>query len=388
MLAASAFWWVAVLAAQLATGSAPHWAIAPGRAHALLMSFSFMPMFFAGFLFTAGPRWLGLAPVSARRLLPMAVAWLPGWGLFLAGVHLDPALAAAGLALVAASWSLFVWRLLALVRRGTGTERTHLRLIAGACAAGAAALWSAATGTVTGDDALQGAALAAGVWWFLAPVFVIALHRMAPFLGSAVPRLDERHPLWLLAALLGAALLQPALGWALARDDAALPWAALALALDTAAAALVLGLVLRWRRLQNLRIRLLGMLATGLAWLGLAFALQAAGAAQAWAGLDARGTGFAAVHALAMGFFGSIQFAFVSRVSAGRMGRPHAIDATAWALFLVLQAAIVLRIAAAWWPGQPMLLLAAAAPWAAAMIAWSARHVDWYGRPRLDGRPG
>jgi len=96
----------------------------------------------------------------------------------------------------------------------------------------------------------------------------------------------------------------------------------------------------------------------------------------------------AGLHALGMGFFGSIQFAFVTRVCAGQYGRAHAIDGYAWTLFLVVQAAIVLRIAAAWWPELPVLLLAAAALWTTAVLGWSARHVLWYGRPRSDGRPG
>jgi uncharacterized protein involved in response to NO len=393
-LSTSALWWLATLGAHFA-GRDPRWAVAPAHAHALLMSFSFMPMFFAGFLFTAGPRWLALDAVPARRLLPTAAAWMAGWAAFLVGVHADAAIAALGLAVVAAGWTLFAWRLAQLLRRSAVADRTHLRIIASACAIGAAALWAGAAGLGTGRAAWLGAAISVGLWWFLAPVFATAMHRMVPFFGVAAPRLDDTHPLWLLGTLLAVLLLQVPLGWTLTAERhvasgvLAIDATAVALVLvDAAAAALVLALALRWRATQNLRIRLLAMLDVGFAWLGLSLALQAASAAHAWIAGGAGAAPLAGLHALGMGFFGSIQFAFVTRVSAGQYGRAHAIDGYAWTLFLVVQAAIVLRIAAAWWPELPVLLLAAAALWTTAVLGWSARHVLWYGRPRSDGRPG
>ena len=383
-LSTSALWWLATLGAHFA-GWEARWAVAPAHAHALLMSFSFMPMFFAGFLFTAGPRWLALAAVPARRLLPTAAAWLAGWAAFLVGVHADPAIAALGLAVVAAGWTLFAWRLAQLLRRSAVDDRTHLRIIAGACAIGAAALWTGAAGLATGRAAWLGVAISAGLWWFLAPVFATAMHRMVPFFGVAAPRLDERHPEWLLWTLLVVLGLQVPLASGVLANPLL---AALTFIVDGAAAALVLGLALRWRATQNLRIRLLAMLDLGFVWLGLALVLQAASAAQAWWAGEAHQPSIASLHALGMGFFGSIQFAFVTRVSAGQDGRAQAIDGIAWALFLVLQAAVAVRIAAAWLPSTPTLLLAAAALWMIAMLAWAARHARWYGRPRSDGRPG
>jgi len=385
MVSTSALWWLATLATQLVAHRQIRWAVAPAHAHALLMSFSFMPMFFAGFLFTAGPRWLALPALPGRSLLPVAAAWLAGWGIYLAGVHLDPRLAAAGLATVAAGWTLFVWRLAQLLRRSRVADRTHLRVIGCACGIGAAALWAAAAGLAADAAALVGAALAVGLWWFLSPVFATAMHRMVPFFGVAAPRLDERHPEWLLWTLLVVLGLQVPLASGVLANPLL---AALTFIVDGAAAALVLGLALRWRATQNLRIRLLAMLDLGFVWLGLALVLQAASAAQAWWAGEAHQPSIASLHALGMGFFGSIQFAFVTRVSAGQDGRAQAIDGIAWALFLVLQAAVAVRIAAAWLPSTPTLLLAAAALWMIAMLAWAARHARWYGRPRSDGRPG
>jgi uncharacterized protein involved in response to NO len=385
MLAASALWWLAVLLSRAIPGGAVSWALAPGHAHALLMGFSFMPMFFAGFLFTAGPRWLALPPVAAGALLPTAAAWPIGWGLFLVGAHADPTLAAAGLAVVATGWSLFAWRFACMLGASAVADRTHLRIIAGACVAGAIAMWSAASGTALDEPIAVRTALAAGLWWFLAPVFATAMHRMVPFLGVAWPRLDDRHPNWLLWTLVAVLALQVPFASGL---GTARPIVAATLVLDAAASLLVLGLALRWVSIQNLRIRMLAMLHAGFVWLGVALALQAFTAAQALSGAQAHESRLAAAHALGMGFFGSLQLTFVTRVSAGQDGRAQAADDLAWTLFWLLQAAVALRLAAAWRSDLPGLLIAAVALWATVMVAWSMRYARWYGRPRSDGRPG
>ena len=57
LLALSGLWWAGVHVAAAEAASAPPGLPAP-VAHGLVMTFGFMPMFFAGFLFTAGPKWL------------------------------------------------------------------------------------------------------------------------------------------------------------------------------------------------------------------------------------------------------------------------------------------------------------------------------------------
>ena len=54
-----------------------------------------------------------------------------------------------------------------------------------------------------------------------------------------------------------------------------------------------------------------------------------------------------------------------------------------------LQVATVLRLLATVWAVQaPTLLLAAATVWLVVLGAWGVRYGRWYGRPRVDGRPG
>lgn len=371
MLSITAAWWLAVLAAGAFADVAVPWTIAPRIAHAFAMSFAFVPMFFAGFLFTAGPRWLALPPVPAHALLPGCVAWIAGWITFIVGAHANPLLAAAGLALVAAGWTLLALRFARLVLASRAPDRTHPGAIAIACCIGAATLWLAAWSLAATHDRALDLALSAGRWWFVAPVFAAAAHRMVPFFGIAAPCLDERHPDWLLVGWLGLLAMQPLF-------DASLVPSGITAVVDGTAAALVAWLAIRWARTQNLRVRLIAMLHAGFVWFGVALALLAV---SAWSGDDRLRV--AAMHAFGMGFCGSTLLAFVTRVSAAQHGRTHTADDFVWTLFLVVQAAVALRIAAAW---LPAMLVHTAALWALATIAWSARHLLWYGRPREDGR--
>jgi uncharacterized protein involved in response to NO len=76
-------------------------------------------------------------------------------------------------------------------------------------------------------------------------------------------------------------------------------------------------------------------------------------------------------------------------VAAGHSGRAVAADAVVWGLYLVLQAAALLRVVAGLWPALPTVAtLAAALAWASACAGWAWRYGDWLGRPRADGRPG
>ena len=129
MLASTALWWTTVLLAR-ALGQTPAWAVSPPAAHALLKSLGFMPLFIVGFLFTAGPKWLGQPEVHARSLLAPVLAMLVGWFMVLPGLHLHAALAGAGMSLVALGWSRLCWRFVAILRASRAPDRTHARVVA------------------------------------------------------------------------------------------------------------------------------------------------------------------------------------------------------------------------------------------------------------------
>ena len=146
-----------------------------------------------------------------------------------------------------------------------------------------------------------------------------------------------------------------------------------------------------WGLVQSLKNRLLAMLHIGFLWLGLAFLIGGVSQWLAW-GLGMGALGLGALHALTMGCLASLMLAMVTRVSCGHSGRALVADRIAWSLFWLLQAATVLRIAAAV-PGVPgvalpWLLLLAAGLWAGTMGAWGVRLGRWYGCLRADGRPG
>jgi len=81
--------------------------------------------------------------------------------------------------------------------------------------------------------------------------------------------------------------------------------------------------------------------------------------------------------------------AMATRVSCGHGGRTLAADNLAWGLFWLVQLAAVLRVISAWWGAHAGVgLLVASGVWASAVVGWSVRYGRWFGRPRLDGRPG
>jgi uncharacterized protein involved in response to NO len=214
---------------------------------------------------------------------------------------------------------------------------------------------------------------------------------MIPFFtASAMPALDAWRPFWLLGTML-AALWFTAVGEVAQALAWPLPPAAHALlaAVQAPAAALLLWLALRWGLVQSLAIRLLAMLHAGFLWLGVAMALAAASHIRTALFGEAASLGLAPLHALAMGYLGATLVAMATRVVAGHSGRPLAADNIAWAIYWVLQAAVVLRLAAALRPGLPgEVLMLAVLAWAAACAGWAWRYGRWLGRPRIDGRAG
>jgi uncharacterized protein involved in response to NO len=390
MLALAALWWATQLAAR-----ALQWPISMvipvSSSHALLMSLGYMPLFFCGFLFTAGPKWLHLPEVSARSLLPALATMVTGWMITLPGFYTHALIAAAGMTLVAIGWTVLSLKFARMVYASRMSDRTHPALASAACLMGSVMLWLVAIALAFESHQWLRTVVQMALWWFIAPVFAVVSHRMIPFFSaSAIPALDSWRPLWLLWVLLGAVGLE---GWISVAElwwwpqPAALRW--LQVLMEAPVALLLLWLAIRWGLVQSLRIRLLAMLHGGFVWLGLSFALNALSHGLMAQSGDAESLGLAPLHAMTMGYLSATMFAMITRVSNGHGGRKEPADRIAWTLYWVLQTAIVLRVVSALWPTYATpLTLAAIGAWCLAMVGWAIRYGHWFGTPRPDGRPG
>ncbi len=390
VLLLSALWWLWVQASRLGWLPAESLEVSPSLGHGVVMVHGFMPLFFTGFLFTAGPKWLGVPGPDARAVLPAVALQALAWPLWLAGVHLSANLAIAALLLAGTGQALATLRFARLLRASPAEDTAHARVIAIGWAIGTLTLAGLAF-TLWQDD-LDGARrwLHTALWGFVALVYVVVVHRMIPFFtSSTLPLVQLWRPMWVLHALVVTVALKAVGPWLTFAGLSISAWTAFEGFALLVAGFVVLWLAFMWGLAQSLKIRLLAMLHLGFVWLGLGLVIDGAGLVLGWIS-GAPWSPLAALHATTMGFLGSLMLAMVTRVSCGHGGRSLVADRLAWSAFLLLQAATVLRIAAAVAPPAWMgtLTLTVAALWLAVVAPWALRLLRWYGQPRPDGRPG
>ncbi|MDE2427231.1 MAG: NnrS family protein [Burkholderiales bacterium] len=340
--------------------------------HALLMPLGIFPLFILGFTFTAGPRWLGVDAqnqdfllhggtyFSGLMLVVLAseIGWLP--------------LRTSGFALMLSAWAAVSWRWMTLVRQSRAADKRHAQALLLAMCGGAAAitttlLWS------LGWQAAWTVARQLTFFGFLLPIFLTVCHRMLPFFSSSVlVPYTIWKPYTLLAGwLTGCAVLVLAGSLGYAQIEAG------------TAAVLSLSFLYtswRWGVLRCLQNRLLAMLHLSFLWLSVVFALQAA---TAWGAP----LGSAAIHALGLGFMGTMLVGFVSRVTYGHSGRALEAGNGLWALYLGLHLAAILRVLASLF-AMPLMLRVSASIWLLLLACWVAQMVPVYLRARADGKAG
>ncbi len=309
--------------------------------HGLLLGLGPLPPFIAGFAATVRPRWLALPAPSARSLaLPAA---LHGLGTVAAVAGLGGGRAGLAAMAVATGW----WALdhTRACRHSAATDRLHAWGVAACLWAMAAALLGAATGPAT-----DWTAWARSAWWgALLPCFMVALHRMSALLRGLLP------------PLLAALLLRAA--WAWSGGPAAWRWAtAVAMAM---AAATLLGAALDRHRRPARHNRVTGWLQVALAWGALGLGTDALALC-----LDASWLALAALHALALGFAGTLWLTLGDRAGAASLGRVQAVTLGEFGQLLALQAVALLRLLAAWPPAAPVLLPLSAAALALLALHW------------------
>lgn len=396
VLVVSGGWWALVQVARSSGGWGLYYAVSPTLVHSAVMAFGFIPLFFSGFLFTAGPKWLGVEPLPVEVIRAPLVAQAVGWLLWLAGAHLWVGVALVGLAVATAGLVWMTAQFWGRVRRSQAEDQLHARTIAWACTLGCISLVGLWLGLAVGTHALARAWVFTGLWGFVVVVYVTVAHRMIPFFtSSAMPMVQAWRPFWVLWLMLAAAVLQVLAVWldwlGLPASAAGPAWGLVHGTLQLVIGGVLVWLACVWGLVQSLKNRLLAMLHIGFLWLGIAFLLGGLSRWLAW-GYGMGTLGLGALHALTMGCLASLMLAMVTRVSCGHSGRALVADHTAWTLFWLLQVATVLRIAVevpgffgiAWvW-----VLPVAAFLWAATMGVWGVRLGRWYGCLRADGRPG
>ncbi len=379
-LTLASLWWAWTLVARAWPElPPPSVAVPPTTLHALLMIFGFAPLFMFGFLFTAGPRWLGVTPPGPATWLPpgllAAIAALALVPLQVAGSWVGGEFVRAAAGAYAVGWLWLTFRFFLLLHGSAATDKVHAMLILVALAVGGGCV---AAFALSGAGA-HGWLRTAGLWGFLLPVFVTVCHRMIPFFtASAVPFVTAFRPRWLLGAMAGAPLLHGALELA---GLAVWTWL-----VDLPVGVLMLWLTMRWGLAQSMTNHLLAMLHLGFLWYGIGLLLAGVQSMLLLAGGSAS-LGYAPLHALTIGFASSLLMAMVTRVTCGHSGRTLDADAVTWRLFQLLQMVAVLRVGGELWP-DPAVMAVVALLWVACFAPWCFKYAPVYWRPRADGRPG
>lgn len=373
-------WWTVVLAGQrFGFAALPPPPLPAGWGHAVGMQYHVLALFIFGFLLTVFPRWMGQEPFPLRAYVPIAGAVFAGYLLTLAGLVWDARVVVAGLALTLAGWTLGLAALAAVLWRDGGRTYHALSCWA-ALALGGIGLCGFLAFAREGNALYAFGSIKAGTFAFLLPMFVTVCHRMLPFFAQSVlPGYRPYRPGWWLAAF-----------WALAFSHLLLELGhayAWLWPVDAALAGLTGWLWWRWQPWRARPVRLLWVLFAAFAWLPLAFALYAAQSAWfAATGDFALGRG--PVHALTVGYFGSMLVAMVTRVTQGHSGRPLEMGAVAWFAFVAVQIVATLRVVAELLPDAPLWQFVAALGWLVAFAPWAARSAWIYLTPRTDGKPG
>ena len=377
-LGSTAAWWLSALV-QIHAGSIM--AIAPAMPASLLhgpamLFLGFTPFVF-GFLLTVIPRWMGYPDLAWQRYAPVGVLLALGVTCALIGLwSAQPPLLLGGLAILGGGWGLgllFLAQLLLVNRRDGKPPCWHAASAIVAQVLGLLALLCAIDFVITTDPRLLRLANLLAINGFLLPVFLTVAHRMVPFFARmVVTDYQPWRPDWLLAAIwamLGLRLLGE--GFVQATT----------LALGSTGLALMTSVMaFKWWP-RGPAPGLLNALLWGFLWAPVGFALPA---------LDAGGValGRAPLHALLIGFAGSMLVAMVTRVTQGHSGRPLAMFGLAWAAFAGIQLAAVMRIWAALRTEDSAILLLAAGAFLFGLAPWLVRNALVYSRPRIDGRPG
>lgn len=349
-----------------------------GWLHAFVMQYLVLPSFVFGFLLTVFPRWMGLPEVERRQFVPVGASLMGGQlAILLGAVGWEPGFAV-GLWMALAGWTTALLVLGHLLWVETG-RTWHARSCFAALLLGYVGVIAFIAHALGAPASLAFVSIKVGSIGLLLPLYITVAHRMFPFFaGNVVPGYQVWRPLgwlglmWGLLALHLFMELTHAYRWLWLADVPLL---------------LVSGYAV-WKWWPRTRMPgLLAVLFVGLAWLPLTFALYAVQSLiYLFSGEFLLGR--APMHALFIGFFGSLLVAMVTRVTQGHSGRPLRMPATAWFAFVAIQVVAAVRVVAELVPDAPLWQAIAAIGWLLALLPWVARIGRIYLSPRADGKVG
>ena len=342
---------------------------APLDWHVHEMVHGYLAAVMAGFLLTAVANWTGRLPLRGAPLALLLAAWMAGRVAMAASAAIGP------LATAIADLS-FLALLAGAVAREVVAGRNWRNLAPVAVlllflVANAEFHLAAAAGRPT--ELARRLSVAAAIL-----LVVLFGTRIIPsftrnWLSRARPgRMPAPHSALDRAA---AAACVMALGaWTLA------PGSSLAAALMLAAATATAIQLSRWAGERTARERLLAILHVGYAFVPLGFLLG--GAATLAPGHVPPSAG---IHAWTAGAIGTMTIAMMTRVSRGHTGRALAADTRTEAIYLLVLAAAIARIVAAFAPDHGFALLhVAAGAWALAFLLFAFAYGPMLLRPRAD----
>lgn len=334
--------------------------------HAHEMIFGFAAAVIVGFLFTAGRNWTGLATPTGLPLALLALVWLGGR---VAPFVLQP-LPAMLVDLVFLPLAALSLARVLLAARSQRNYFLPLLLLGLALAnllahASAQGWW--------GVPVLLGPHLAIAL---IATLCTVIAGRIVPnFTANALKTVPWRNTT--LDRLAIATTLASLVGWALGAQG--LVWATLALAAAVLQALRCNG----WRPWPTFRVPLLWILHLSHGWLIVALLLVAASAT----GFTAAG---AVVHVLTVGLIAGLILAMITRTTLGHTGRLLRAGRIETACYLLLQAALLLRVLPQFVLPHTYLagLQVAAALWALCFALYLWKYAPMLWRPRVDGQAG
>lgn len=344
----------------------------PSLWHGHEMIYGFIAAAIAGFLLTSVPSWTGSRGFAGLPLVVLVALWLAGRGA-MAGATLLPqwAVAVAELAFLPALAALLAPP---LVR--AGNRNTPLLAVI-------AVLWLADAAFIaamrSGDVLLAQRALQLAINFVLILVTVIGGRIVPAFTANALRRRGETIQLvmrpWLdplvIATMVAIAIVD--VGW---------PGSLLSAALAAIAACAHVLRLSGWRVQRIWREPILWVLHVGYAWLPIGLGLKTV-----W---TFTGASWSAhwLHALTLGTAGTMILAVMTRASLGHTGRELTVSRTTALSYIVLTAAVAVRV---WGPMAGDYLRSvtiAGALWALAFVLYLIVYAPILWRPRLDGKPG